>query len=402
MLFLEIIKVAMASLRANVMRSSLTMLGVIIGVAAVIAMVALGEGAQARVQEQLSTLGANRLTVRAGAGWFSGGRDRGARLSIDDARAVQDGASAVATVVPVLERNATVEYGNLSSSMEVIGTWVNWPRVNGWELDRGRFFTEAEQEGRRRLAVIGSEVAEDLFPEFIDPIGSSVRLNGVQFEVIGVLAAKGDTGFRNQDDTVVVPLSTAQYRLFGTEYLSSFVAEATTERQVTMATAEVESILRRQHRLRPTVENDFTITGQTEFLNLVAETGRTFTLLLAGIAGVSLVVGGIGIMNIMLVSVTERTREIGLRKALGATKRSIRLQFLIEAVVLSSLGGALGVTLGSVAASAFRWRFGWHTVVSPDAVPLAFGFSAIVGVLFGFYPAFRASRLDPIVALRFE
>jgi putative ABC transport system permease protein len=286
--------------------------------------------------------------------------------------------------------------------MDVIGTWTDWPRVNGWRLDRGRFFTEAEQEGRRRVAVVGSEVAEDLFPEYVDPIGSWIRLNGVQFEVIGVLASKGDTGFRNQDDTVVVPLATAQSRLFGTEYLSSFVAEARSDAHVTMATAELESILRRTHRLRPAVENDFTITGQTAFLDLVAETGQTFTLLLAGIAGVSLVVGGVGIMNIMLVSVTERTREIGVRKAMGATRRSIRLQFLIEALVLSTLGGTLGISLGWAASEFFQWRLGWSTLVSLTAVVLAFGFSATVGIVFGLYPAFRAARLDPIEALRYE
>jgi putative ABC transport system permease protein len=286
--------------------------------------------------------------------------------------------------------------------MEVIGTWVNWPRVNGWSLDRGRFFTETEQEGRRRLAVIGSEVAEDLFPEFVDPIGASVRLNGVQFEVIGVLASKGDTGFRNQDDTVVVPLSTAQYRLFGTEYLSSFVAEAGSDSQVTMATAEIESILRRQHRLRPTVENDFTITGQTEFLNLVAETGRTFTMLLAGIAGVSLVVGGIGIMNIMLVSVTERTREIGLRMAVGARARDILTQFLVEAVTLSLIGGMIGIALGIGSSNAISYLAEWPTILAPESVVLAFGFAAAIGVFFGFYPARKASRLDPIDALRYE
>jgi putative ABC transport system permease protein len=402
MLLFETLKVALGSLRTNAMRSSLTMLGIIIGVAAVIAMISLGEGAQAQVQQQISALGANRLTVRAGSGWSFGGRNRGSRLSIEDARAVDAGATSITTIVPVLERGASLEYGNLSANLDVIGTWANWPEVNGWTIARGRFFTETEQESRRRVAIVGDGVAADLFPAYVDPIGSSVRLNGVPFEVIGILAPRGDTGFRDQDDTIAVPLSTAQSRLFGTEYLSSFVAEAESGDHVTMAMAEIESILRRAHRLRPGVENDFNISRQTEFLNLVAETGQTFTLLLAGIAGVSLVVGGIGIMNIMLVSVTERTREIGLRKAIGATRRSIRQQFLIEAVVLSSLGGALGIALGWGASAFFNWRFDWNTLVSPDAVLLAFGFSGLVGMLFGSYPAFRASRLEPIDALRYE
>ena len=402
MLIFEILWVALSSLRLNLLRSLLTMLGVIIGVAAVITMVALGEGAQSAVRQQIQQLGSNRLTVRPGGSWWSGRRHTGGHLTLDEARKVAEQSSSVVSVLPILERTAQLEYEDRSVEIHLQGTWVSFPEANSWPLAAGRFFTESEEQGRRRVAVIGSQVAEQLFSPGVDPVGQTVRLRGVQFEIIGTLVERGDSGFRSRDDVVVVPLSTAQSRLYGTKYLSHFLAEVVTEEQLTLAMAEIESVLRRSHRLRPGTENDFSITRQTEFLNLIAETGQTFTFLLAGIAMISLLVGGIGIMNIMLVSVTERTREIGVRKAIGATRWNIQLQFLIEAVVLSCAGGVTGIVVGWSASRFLADWAGWQMLISPDAVSMAFGFSAMVGILFGFYPARRASRLDPIDALRYE
>jgi putative ABC transport system permease protein len=401
MLFFEILAVALSSLRANLMRSVLTMLGIIIGVGAVITMVALGEGAQAAVNEQLEGLGANNLSVRSGSGW--GRSSRGAKMSIDDVYEIIDNSSAVGRVIPELSQNAQLEYKNQSgTSTSVLGTWVGYLEMNNWPLQSGRFFTATEQEGARRLAVIGKEVHDNLFPDYVDPIGEQIRLNGVSFEVIGTLGEKGGSSWFNRDNTVIVPLDAAMRRLFGTDYISSMTVEALSDGHVTMAMAEIESILRRQHRLRPGVDNDFSIRRQTEFLSAMQNANQTFTLLLAGIAGISLLVGGIGIMNIMLVSVTERTREIGIRKSIGARKSAIQLQFLIEAVTLSCMGGAIGISLGYLASSQLGARLGWSMLVSPDSVMLAFGFSAVIGVVFGFYPARRASVLDPIEALRYD
>ncbi len=402
MLFFEILAVALQSLRQNVMRSILTMLGVIIGVGAVITVVALGEGARASVNAQLEGLGANNLSVRSGRG-FGRDRSRGARMTIDDVHELIENSTSIGRVIPELSQNAQLEYKNVSgSSTSVLGTWVGYLEMNNWPLESGRFFTATEQEGARRLAVIGKEVTEGLFPSYIDPVGQQIRLNGVTFEVIGTLPEKGGSSWSSRDNVVIVPMATAMRRLFGTDYISSMTVEALSEDHVTMAMAEIESVMRRQHRLRPGVENDFSISRQTEFLSVMQDANQTFTLLLGGIAGISLIVGGIGIMNIMLVSVTERTREIGIRKSIGARKSAIQLQFLIEAITLSCLGGAIGIALGYLASAQLGTRFGWNMLVSPDSVMLAFGFSAAIGVVFGFYPARRASQLDPIEALRYD
>ncbi len=403
MLGFEIMLVALTSLRANLLRSMLTMLGVIIGVAAVITMVALGEGAQASVQDQLAGLGATRLTVRAGADFRRGFGSRGAQMKVEDAYAVQAKATSVEAVVPTLSRqNVQVEWQNSQGTSSITGTWADYLRMENWPLASGRFFTETEQEGHRRVAVLGSEAATNIFPSNVDPIGEELRIQSIAFEVIGVMDEKGGSSFFSRDNVIIIPMSTAQRRLFGTELISSMTVEATSEGHLTMAMAEIESILRRQHRLRPGADNDFSITRQTEFLNVMQSATQSFTFLLAGIAGVSLIVGGIGIMNIMLVSVTERTREIGIRKAIGARKNSIQLQFLIEAVVLSCLGGAMGIAVGYFASQRMAESAGWQMLVSANSVGLAFGFSALIGIVFGFYPARRASRLDPIEALRYD
>ena len=404
MLYFEIMRVAINSLRSNPMRSMLTMLGVIIGVAAVITMVALGTGAQAAVEAQLSSLGADILTVSQGSGrGASGARGRSERLSVDDALAIQAKGRTITDVVPVSQRDAQVEYGNVNLNTRIIGTWANWAEINSWEIGQGRFMTKAEADGRRRVAVLGSALSELLFRPSIDPVGSQIRIRGIQFEVIGVFEEKGSgNDFRNSDEQVWIPLSTSQWRVFGTDRISNIQVQIANENLMTAAMAEIESVIRREHRLRPDVDSDFRISSQTQFLEVIQESRQTFTMLLAGIAAVSLVVGGIGIMNIMLVSVTERTREIGIRKAIGATRGSVQLQFLIEAVVLSCLGGALGIALAWVASEQLSENFGWTMVIPANAVVMSFGFSAMIGIVFGFYPAVRASRLDPIEALRYE
>jgi putative ABC transport system permease protein len=404
MLYFEIMRVALGSLRANPMRSMLTMLGVIIGVAAVITMVALGTGAQSAVDSRISALGTNVLTVRQGFGRGAGGaRGRSERLAIDDAREIQAKARTVTEVVPVSERETQVEYGNVNLSARIIGTWANWAEVNNWEIGQGRFMTQAEADGRRRVAVLGSELAKQLFPPSVDPVGAQIRIRGIQFDVIGVFKEKGSgTGFGNPDEQAWIPLSTSQWRVFGSNRLSNIQVQVANDNLITAAMAEIESIVRRTHRLRPDAESDFQISSQTQFLEVLQQSQETFTRLLAGIAAVSLLVGGIGIMNIMLVSVTERTREIGIRKSIGATRGSVQLQFLIEAVVLSCLGGALGIALAWISADYFSATYGWTMVIPPDAVVMSFGFAALIGVVFGFYPAMRASRLDPIEALRYE
>lgn len=404
MLYFEIMRVALNSLRVNPLRSMLTMLGVIIGVAAVITMIALGTGAQAAVEAQLNSLGADLLTVSQGWGrGRDGARGRSERLSVDDAVAIQAKTRTITDVVPVSERDAQVEYGNVNLGTKVIGTWAQWAELNNWEIAQGRFMTQAEADGRRRVAVLGSALSELLFTPSIDPVGSQIRIRGIQFEVIGVFQEKGATGVgRNKDEQVWIPLSTSQWRVFGSDRINNIQVKIASENLMTAAMAEIEAVIRREHRLRPDTESDFRIDAATTYLEVIQESRETFTMLLAGIAAVSLVVGGIGIMNIMLVSVTERTREIGIRKAIGATSGSVQLQFLIEAVVLSCLGGAFGIALAWVASEQLTESFGWTMVIPPDAVIMSFGFAALIGIVFGFYPAVRASRLDPIEALRFE
>jgi putative ABC transport system permease protein len=403
MLYFEIMRVAITSLRSNPMRSILTMLGVIIGVAAVITMVALGTGAQTMVESRISALGTNVLTVRQGFGRGAGGaRARSERLSIEDARVIQEKARTITAVVPIFQQQTQVEFGNVNLSAQIVGTWANWAEVNNWEIEQGRFMTQGEADGRRRVVVLGSELSKQLFPASVDPVGAEIRIRGIPFEVIGVFKEKGSGGFGNPDEQAWIPLSTSQWRVFGTDRLSNIQVKVANDNLITAAMAEIETHLRRQHRLRPDAESDFQISSQTQFLEVLQESQQTFTYLLAGIAAVSLLVGGIGIMNIMLVSVTERTREIGIRKSIGATRGSVQLQFLIEAVVLSCLGGALGIALAWVASDQLSASFGWTMVIPPNAVVLSFGFAALIGIIFGFYPAVRASRLDPIEALRYE
>ncbi|HEX7185584.1 MAG TPA: ABC transporter permease [Thermoanaerobaculia bacterium] len=402
MLLGEIFRVALDAIRANKLRSFLTALGIIIGIAAVITMVALGEGAQRSVQERLQGMGVNLLTVRPGQDFF-GGVDRGeAKLTADDARALLREPRAIRLVSAEMQRRLQVEHGTANANMPVYGVWPSYFEIQNHNLAAGRLFTDPEERGRRRVAVLGAAVGATLGTSTEALIGETIRVRGIPFRVIGVLEEKGQVGFGNPDDNLYVPLATAQLRVFGEERVGSIYVQANSEREMDMAIAEIDSVLRREHRLRPAVQSDFTIRNQTTLLETFRATTRTFSFLLAGIALVSLAVGGIGIMNIMLVSVTERTREIGVRKALGARRRDILLQFLIEALVLCLAGGAVGVLVGTGGAMALQRLAGWNTAISSGAIAIAFLFSAAVGIFFGLWPARRAARLDPIEALRYE
>jgi putative ABC transport system permease protein len=401
----EVLQIALAALRANLLRSLLTMLGIVIGIAAVIAMIALGDGAQQSVRDRIAKLGTTTLQIDAM--WVrTGGIQTNVRkrVTIDDVNSINERAPHVLAVEPQQDKNLQLQWGDKNANLKIVGATANFVPVQHFELDRGRVFTSGEDIGRQRVAVLGSGALTYLGVRDPDAIiGQRVRIGGMQFEVIGTLKPKGaGAGFGSVDDQVFIPFGTGRYRLFKTDRLDDLFALVTSEGDLEAATAEITLALRRSHRLLVGQPDDFRIRNQADLLATLGETTAVFTSLLAGIASVSLLVGGIGIMNIMLVSVTERTREIGIRKALGATRRNILFQFLIEAVTLCILGGAFGVAVGVGGAILLRDSFGWSAVLGPASVILAFVFAATVGILFGVWPARRASSLDPIEALRYE
>ncbi len=403
-LALEIVIVALAAIRANLLRSFLTTLGIVIGVAAVITMVALGEGAQQSVEQQIQRMGTNVLTIRPGQSMFGGvSREGTVRLTVDDATALRAESGGLLSIAPEVSSRSQLTYSRWNSSNTAVGTWPEYFDIYDHEVTHGRFFNEGEVQGRRRVAVLGYSVPEALStpPELL--IGKTIQMSGQPFEVIGVLAEKGEAAWIRPDEQVFVPVTTAMYRLFGgRDRLSSIYAATSSPEELDLAYGEIDRILRREHRIRPGDEADFNIRNSADLLSTFNETNQTFTYLLAGIAAVSLLVGGIGIMNIMLVSVTERTREIGVRKALGATRKAVLFQFLIEALVLCFLGGLMGVLGGYGAAQLMSRVMEWETVVAPQAVITALVFSAGIGLFFGIWPAQRAAKLDPIDALRYE
>ena len=407
MLIGEIFRVALGALRANKLRSLLTMLGIVIGVGSVIAMIALGTGAQQAVKDRISALGTTLLTVSPGQMFGRGGisseADR-AKLVMKDAAALEERGTMFLAVQPEMSRNMQVQYLNKNTNTSITGTTANYLTVRKYELSAGRMFSSQEDNAKARVAVVGPEVVKNLGLESPYAIlDEPIRVRGIQFTVIGVLKSKGQAQpWMNPDDQILVPLSTARFRVIGSDRIRSISVLAKTEEQIPETIAEIQKILRREHKLRQGRPDDFSIRNQSDFLSTFAETTVVFTYLLAGIAAVSLVVGGIGIMNIMLVSVTERTREIGVRKALGATRFNILFQFLIEAVVLCLMGGCIGILLGGGVATWLSAAFQWNTQISSTSILLAFGFSALVGILFGVWPARRAAKLDPILALRYE
>ena len=404
MLLGEVIRTAFASLRANPLRSALTMLGIIIGVAAVIAMISLGNGASRAVQDRIGRLGTTTLQINPRRVMQGGiGTQTSAKLTYDDVKAIEERAFNVAGVTPQQDRSLQVVWRNKNANVQVTGTTPNFLGVRGFAIDAGAMFSAADDQGRQRVAVLGADVLPML--DVTDPqaiIGEPIRIAGRQFRVIGVLAKKGATGFGDNDEQILIPFRTGRFSIFGTDRINDIWARVASPESVTVAMGEIQLALRRSHRLTANRPDDFSVRNQADILNTLNEAAQTFSVLLAGIAAVSLLVGGIGIMNIMLVSVTERTREIGIRKALGATRRTILLQFLVEAVALCVAGGMLGIGVGAGASSILQQSFGWETSLNVPALVIAFAFAAAVGMLFGVWPARRAAVLDPIEALRYE
>jgi putative ABC transport system permease protein len=401
----EMLQVAWDSLMANKLRSVLTTLGVLIGVAAVITMLAIGQGAREQQLQLIQQMGANVVLVfpgqfRRGAVGFGMGSVQ--TLTMRDVEALSKSNALIVQVAAEVRRGAQVVYRQKNTSTSVVGVTANYPVVRAYKVEKGRFFTEQEDLASARVAVLGQTVVANLFGENANPVGKTIRINGIPFKVIGVLAKKGALGPMDLDDQILIPLRTAMYRLFGTEYLNTISVQIVRNEFVTAAMEEIERILRRSHRLPPNKPSDFAMRTQAEWEQLAEQTSRLFIILLLSIASVSLIVGGIGIMNIMLVSVAERTREIGIRKAIGAKPSDIQLQFLLEAVVLSLVGGGLGIFFGIAASYAIGKVAGWTVIVSPISVILAFGFAAAVGIFFGYYPARKAAKLEPVEALRYE
>ena len=407
--WLMTLKVALRALARNKMRSFLTGLGVVIGVAAVIAMVAIGDGAKARVEATFAAMGSNMLIVMngsSGGGGAMGGFGSQPTLSWDDLKAIQTELTSIRDAAPVLRSSAQLlsEDANWGSSVQ--GTTPAFLRVRSWDVASGAVFTQSDVDGGAKVALLGQTVVDKLYGTNANPVGQIVRIKNVPFTVVGVLARKGQSPFgQDYDDVVLVPVTTFQQKIAGglKSYITGVIMVSAISADATQrAQAQIRELLRDRHRLSVDADDDFNIRNLSEIASARQEGTKTLTTLLAAIAAVSLLVGGIGIMNIMLVSVTERTREIGVRMAVGARARDIQLQFLVEALTLSMAGGLVGVGLGLGIAWRLAASFGWSVLVRPDIILLAVGFSGLVGVAFGFYPALKASRLDPITALRFE
>jgi putative ABC transport system permease protein len=403
----ETASISFRALMANKMRSALTMLGIIIGVTAVIMMFAIGSGANRQISERFSSMGSNMLIVRPGADQGPGGVRSGAvnTLTVEDAAAISSECPAVAYAAPTYGGGAQVVYENQNWSTSITGTTPDYLFVQEWTVASGTIFTGQDVRSATKVCVIGQTIADNLFGNE-DPLGKTIRVRNVPMIVVGVLGEIGANAMgRDQDDVILVPVTTAQRRLFSTSRtgsVSTIMVKARSAELLDAAQKQVESLLRMRHRIRPGNEDDFSVRNMAQMVENAKAATRTMTLVLTAVAGVSLLVGGIGIMNIMLVSVTERIREIGIRMALGAKKVDIRLQFLVEALILSLVGGTTGILLGTGGAMAVSGAFGWAVEISPFSIVLAFGFSGLVGIFFGYYPAWKASLLNPIDALRYE
>jgi putative ABC transport system permease protein len=402
------VKISLRSLRVNKMRSALTTLGIIIGVGAVITMLAVGTGASQRIAQQMSSIGSNLLIVMPGSSTSGGlrmGSGTQSTLTQDDADAIARECPAVSDVAPSQNGAAQVVYGNQNWSTVVTGTTPGILPVRDWSLSAGRPFTDQDVRNATKVCLLGQTVVDNLLGN-VDPVGQIIRIKKVPFLVIGILAKKGQSVMgQDQDDTIFIPITTAQKKIFGSPFLGmvrAITVKAKSAADLSAAEGQIDALLKQRHRISPRQEADFTVRNLTQMMQAAEQSTQVMGLLLAAIASVSLLVGGIGIMNIMLVSVTERTREIGIRMSVGAKTWDIRLQFIIEALTLSLIGGVAGIIVGVSGSKILTLVAGWATVVSPVSVVLAFGFSGFVGLFFGFYPAYKASLLNPIDALRYE
>ena len=406
-MFWESILIAWEGLIANKLRTALTMLGIIIGVGAVIAMISIGLGVQQKVQSSISSLGSNLLVVMPGASSSAGGGVRQAAgsnitLTYTDAKAIGKSVSGIANLAPAVSSSYQLVYGNQNWKTSVQGTTPDQQAIRSYTLAAGSFISSRDENDRARVVVLGNTVATNLFGN-ASAIGKMIRIDKAPFRVIGVLDAKGQSSMgQDQDDIAIIPITTAQERLLGITYIHSISVQMEREDLLDKAQEDITTLLRSRHHLAATAENDFSVRNLTALMSTMQETTGTMTIFLGAIAAISLLVGGIGIMNIMLVSVTERTREIGIRKAIGATFSNILLQFLIEAMVVSVSGGLVGIFLGIGAAYAITSVFGWQTVISPLSIGASFGITVVIGLFFGIYPARKAALLDPIDALRYE
>ncbi len=408
-LFLMTMRTALRALRRNKLRSALTMLGIIIGVAAVIAMVSIGQGANAAVQQQILSLGNNMLMVVPGATTSAGVRSGWggvSTLTVNDANGIERDCPSVAAVTYMKREIVQVVYGDQNWSTAAQGVTASYQKVRDWSLAMGSFFTEQDDAAASRVVVLGQTVVDHLFGPGEDPIGATLRIKDVPFRVVGVLESKGQTTWgQDQDDTVIIPFSTAERRVLGTSFIGSvdmIFASAVSSEDIPEAGAEITALLHQRHHIQSGQEDDFTVRNLNDLAKASESASKVMTSLLLSVASISLLVGGIGIMNILLVSVTERTHEIGIRMAVGAKSRHILLQFLVEAVMLSMVGGFVGVVLGVAGARLISYIASWPTLLSTTAIVVSFLFSGAVGMFFGFYPARKASRLDPIAALRYE
>jgi len=401
----EVIRVALRALARNKMRTILTMLGIIIGVGAVICAVAIGQGASEQVQQQISNLGDNIIFVSAGSVTTNGvrmGTSATKTLTVQDAEAIQQHVPSIALVSPGVGASVQIVNGNQNWYTRVSGAGPDFLQIRKWPLDHGSNFSQRDVDVASNVCLIGQTVVQQLFGDQ-DPVDQVVRVQNIPFRIVGELASKGQSTFgQDQDDTLVIPFTTVQKKISGIDWLQNIIASASSQPEIPSAQKQISALLRQRHHLRPNEDDDFSIRNPVDIAQTQQNTVNIFRLLLASIASVSLLVGGIGIMNIMLVSVTERTREIGVRMAVGATEEDVQRQVLSEAVVLSSLGGLAGIALGVIASMVIAHIFQWLVVVSPTSVGVAAFFSAAVGIFFGYYPARKAARLDPIEALRYE
>ncbi|MBI5235881.1 MAG: ABC transporter permease [Deltaproteobacteria bacterium] len=402
MLLLKTMQVAFRAILANKMRTGLTMLGIVIGVAAIIAMISIGEGAKAQVVESITRFGTNSLRVRPGAARL-GHIQTGAveTLTIEDADVIRASVADVAYASPAISGTYQVKYANKNSTTLITGTTPEYMTINNFPVDTGRLFDATDLKLVKRVAMLGTTVKKELFGDG-PAIGSEIKVSGMSFLVIGVMQTKGQTSWYDPDDQVFIPITTSQKRLSNQDHINDVYIQVATVDAIPKVKAEVEKLLRARHRIAADAESDFSIRDFSEFVRTLKQTVRTFSILLSGIAAVSLLVGGIGVMNIMLVSVTERTREIGIRMAVGARRADILRQFLIEAVSITITGGAIGVGLGMLISKFISWFGEWQTIITPYSVLLGFFFAVAIGIIFGIYPARKASLLDPIEALRYE